>query len=183
MTATEKLLLAIMGGGVLYLIMAKSAPAKPPISLPATNRQLPVSYQRVMGYATYIVRYGAQNKVEPALIAAMMTVESGGRADAVGAAGEIGLMQILPSTAEWFGGITVPELRDPAVNIEYGSAYLGYCIDRNEGHVAAGIAGYNYGPDRVRVQDGRIIVPEIVSRYVENVLSHVEQYRQLLRHD
>lgn len=181
MTATEKLLVAIMGGGVLYLIIARGAPAKPPIPVPAANGQVPAAYRPVMAYATYMVRYGAQNKVEPALIAAVMTVESGGRADAVGAAGEIGLMQILPSTAKWFGGITVPELRDPAVNIEYGSAYLGYCIDRKGGNVAAGIAAYNYGPDRVRVEGGQVIVPESVMRYVANVLSHMEQYRRLLR--
>ncbi len=177
MTTTEKVLFAIIGGGSLYLLLAGRAPAPQPI--PA---HLLTTYQRVMGYAGYMLQHGAEQRVEPALIAAVITVESSGRADAVGAAGEIGLMQILPSTAEWFGNISAQELRDPETNIQFGAAYLGYCIDRNGGNVPAGIAGYNYGPDRVRVEGNQVIVPEGVLRYMTKVLSHVEYYRQLLRH-
>jgi len=176
-TRDDKVLMAILGGGVLYLILSTRLPSKKPISVAVSD----ASYQRVMSYAGEMLRSGAEMGVDPALIAAMMTVESRGNPDAVGGAGEIGLMQILPTTAEWFGGISAEELRDPATNILFGAAYIGYCVDKKGGSVPAGIAGYNYGPDRVRVEDNRVIAPESVLQYVANVLSLVEPYKALFR--
>ena len=173
MTTAEKLLAAIIGGGALYLVLSRRAAGQQPI--PA----LLTTYNRVMGYAGHMLYYGREQRVEPALIAAVMTVESNGRADAVGSSGEIGLMQILPSTAVWFGKITAQELRDPATNIQFGAAYLGYCIDRKGGNVPAGIAGYNGGPDSVRVEGNRVIAKRGVLQYMTKVLSHVDQYRRL----
>lgn len=177
MTTDDKMLMAVIGGGALYLILARRFPSKQPTSLAVSD----ASYERVMSYAGDMLRYGADMRVDPALIAAIMTVESRGKSDAVGAAGEIGLMQILPSTAEWFGGVSPEELRDPATNILFGAAYIGYCIDKKGGNVPAGIAGYNYGPDRVRVEENRVIAPESVIRYIGNVLSLLEPYRALFR--
>ena len=54
-----------------------------------------------------------------------MKVESDYRADTIGAAGEIGLMQVRPSTARLLGFMgSVRELADPAINIRLGVTYL-----------------------------------------------------------
>lgn len=176
MTTEDKLLLALLGGGVLYLIMTTRFPSKQPISVHVDADSVRTS-ERVMGYAEDMLRFGLEQGVDPALIAAVITVESSGMADAAGAAGEIGLMQILPSTAQWIGRVSAEQLRTPATNIQVGTAYIRYCVDRKGGNVAAGIAGYNYGPDRVRVQGDQVVAPEGVLRHVAKVLNLVEPYR------
>ncbi len=178
MTTEDKLLITFLGGSVLYLILSSRAPSRQRISIPTTDVR---TSERVMGYSGEMLRFGAEQGVDPALIAAVITVESSGMADAVGGAGEIGLMQIMPSTGAWIGRVTAEQLRTPATNIQVGTAYIRYCVDRKGGSVPAGIAGYNYGPDRVRVQDNKVIAPESVLRYVAKVMSLVEPYRELFR--
>lgn len=63
--------------------------------------------------------------VPPELADAVARVESGYRPGAIGDVGEIGLMQVLPSTARMLGFTgTNEELADPATNIRYGVTYL-----------------------------------------------------------
>lgn len=181
MTRDDKVMLAILAGGVLYLILSTRFEARPPRPAPVSDADSVKTYDRVMGYAGDMLRFGVEQGVDPALIAAVMTVESSGMADAVGGAGEIGLMQILPSTAQWIARVSPEQLRAPATNIHVGAGYIRYCVDRKAGNVPAGIAGYNYGPDRVRVQDNQVIAPESVIRYVARVLNLVEPYRALFR--
>jgi soluble lytic murein transglycosylase-like protein len=73
-----------------------------------------------------LVRVEAVRAGIPAEIAdAVMGVESGYDPDVVGAAGEIGLMQVLPSTARMMGFTgTASDLAVPATNIHYGVTYL-----------------------------------------------------------
>lgn len=175
MTSGDKVLIAILGGGVLYLVLSTRFPSRQPIPV----KVIGVTSPDVMGYSSEMLRFGADQGVDPALIAAVMTVESSGIADAVGAAGEIGLMQIKPATGLWIGRVSADQLRSPATNIQVGAAYIRYCVDRKAGNVPAGIAGYNYGPDRVRVEGNRVMAPESVIRYLTKVLSLVEPYRAL----
>lgn len=73
-----------------------------------------------------MVRTEAVKRGLPGEIAdAVATVESNYRVSAIGDVGEIGLMQVLPSTARMLGFIgTNLELADPATNIRYGVDYL-----------------------------------------------------------
>ncbi len=89
-------------------------------------------------------RYG----VDPRLIAAVITVETRWDPDAVGAHGERGLMQILPSTGEWLAGVMGLEtydLSDPATSVEMGTFYLSALIDEY-GSEDIALAVYNGGP-------------------------------------
>jgi soluble lytic murein transglycosylase-like protein len=62
----------------------------------------------------------------PEIAEAVMGVESGYDPSRIGASGEIGLMQVLPSTARGMGfSGTLAELAEPAINIHYGVTYLG----------------------------------------------------------
>ncbi len=67
----------------------------------------------------------AKRGLPPEIADAVATVESGYRASAIGAVGEIGLMQVLPSTARMLGFAgTNRELATPEINIRYGVDYL-----------------------------------------------------------
>ena len=93
-----------------------------------------------------IRQQAADKKLDPALIAAVIYQESKFR-DRTSSAGAKGLMQILPSTAEFIAnksGGTQFELRDlgtPQVNIAYGSWYLRYLIDHYNGNETLGGGG------------------------------------------
>ncbi len=88
-------------------------------------------------------RYG----VDPALIAAVIRVESGFRPDVVSARGAQGLMQVMPDTAALLGP---PESADVYVSIEIGTKYLGALLEQFGGDVELALAAYNAGPGAVR---------------------------------
>jgi hypothetical protein len=61
----------------------------------------------------------------PEIADAIIEVESGYRPDAIGTAGEVGMMQVMPSTARMLGFFGTPsELARPEINIHYGVTYL-----------------------------------------------------------
>lgn len=169
MTSKEKLIVGVFAASVLYLVFAKRAPG---------TEETTADADRVMSYTGLMLRIGAEEGIDPALIASVMSVESGGRPGARGGAGEIGLMQVLPSTAEWWAGVSAKQLLDPATNISVGTSYLKYCINRKDGNVPAGVAAYNYGPDRVQIKGSLVIVPDSVQAYMTNVLDLLEFYRE-----
>jgi len=82
--------------------------------------------------------------ITPALIAAMIQVESSGNPRAIGRRGEIGLMQILPATGRMLG-YSRQELFDPQKNVEAGTLYLGAMLDQF-GNIETALAAYNCGP-------------------------------------
>jgi len=102
-----------------------------------------------------IIRQQAADKgVDAALIAAVIYAESRFR-DQTSPAGAKGLMQILPSTADFIarrtGGTRFVEgdLATPQINIAYGSWYLRYLLDHYEGNRRLAVAAYNAGLGRV----------------------------------
>ena len=82
--------------------------------------------------------------VHPALILAIAKRESDFRQDVTGAAGEIGIMQIMPETGTWLG-FTTAQLREMDNNFEAGAKYLYYQLKRYSGSVLDAIASYNTG--------------------------------------
>ena len=88
-----------------------------------------------------------KNNLDPALVMAVIQVESGFRPDAVSSAGAVGLMQVMPSTAEELG---LPDVADPAVNLEAGCRYLASLLEMFGGDVELALAAYNAGPGAVR---------------------------------
>jgi soluble lytic murein transglycosylase len=142
-----------------------------------------------------IIRQQARDKkLDPALLAAMIYQESK-FSDRTSSAGAKGLMQILPSTAQFIAhksGGTAFELRDlatPQINISYGSWYLRYLIDRYDGNQTLAVAAYNAGEHNVDVWvkraggegsfDPSADIPFPETRgYVASVMEHRKLYKR-----
>jgi soluble lytic murein transglycosylase len=102
-----------------------------------------------------IVRGHARNyRLDPDLLAAVIYQESKFRARARSSSGAVGLMQLLPSTAEGIavhtGGtqFRVSDLYDPEINVRYGAWYLRHLIEKY-GDERTALAAYNAGQDNV----------------------------------
>jgi soluble lytic murein transglycosylase len=146
-----------------------------------------------------IIRQQASDKgLDPSLIAGVIYVESRFR-DQTSHAGAKGLMQILPSTADYIarksGGTAFEEgdLATPQINIAYGSWYLRYLLQHYHGNEILALAAYNAGEGKVdewyreasaRGEDfdvaSHIPFPETRS-YVGSVLELRSRYRQEYR--
>jgi soluble lytic murein transglycosylase len=143
--------------------------------------------------ATLIREQADDKHLDPALIAAVIYAET--KFDPrPSSAGAQGLMQILPSTAEFLahlsGGVSFQtgDLATPAVNIAYGSYYLRYLLDHYAGNEMLAVAAYNAGLTNVdgwvahaRAEGGELTAAEIpfpeTREYVRRVLSAQRAYR------
>jgi soluble lytic murein transglycosylase-like protein len=118
-------------------------------------------------YGSEILQATVGTHVSPALVLAVIGIESAGQASAVSNKGATGLMQLMPATAERFGvsDITVPEQ-----NIRGGVAYLDWLMREFGGDPVLVLAGYNAGEGAVREYGG--VPPYRETRdYVPKVLS------------
>lgn len=114
-----------------------------------------------------ILRSTIGTKVSPALVLAVITVESAGRADAVSGAGAEGLMQLMPDTAARFG---VADSMKPNQNISGGVKYLDWLMGHFDSDPILVLAGYNAGEGNVRQHAG--VPPFAETRdYVPKVLA------------
>lgn len=109
------------------------------------DRKIPAATSR-HAYGEMIDRYARQYGVAPSLARAVIQVESGYNAHKTGRAGEVGLMQIKPSTARMLGySGSVRELYSPATNIKWGMKYLGMAKDVGNGTTCGTLLKYNAG--------------------------------------
>lgn len=124
-----------------------------------------------------ILRATIGTQVSPALVLAVITVESAGRADAQSGAGAQGLMQLMPATAERFG---VKNSFEPAENIAGGVRYLDWLMKEFGGDPIFVLAGYNAGEGAVQKHAGVPPYPE-TRDYVPKVLAAYQVARGLCR--
>lgn len=130
--------------------------------------------RRPRAYDAAIERAAQANQVEPALIHAVISAESGYNPRAVSAKGAIGLMQVLPETAHRFG---IYNLFDPSQNIQAGARYLKFLLRTFHNNLDLAIAAYNAGEGAVQKSGNQIPrIPETVN-YVPKVLQFYERYR------
>jgi Transglycosylase SLT domain len=105
--------------------------------------------------------------LDPALVLAVIQVESGFRPDAISPKGAQGLMQLMPGTAQALG---VADPLDPGQNLDGGARHLGALVSRYDGDLTRALAAYNAGEGAVARHRG---VPpyQETRRYVKNVLA------------
>ena len=108
-------------------------------------------------------------QVSPALVLAVIAIESAGRTDAVSSAGAQGLMQLIPATADRFG---VADSMDPKANIKGGVTYLDWLLKEFNRDPVLALAGYNAGEGAVREHQGvppcaetRAYVPKVLAAW------------------
>ena len=98
---------------------------------------------------------GIGEAIEPELVLAIMREESHYRVDARSVVGALGLLQLMPETANQLAqekgldAFETEDLFDPRINIMLGSTYLLQLGNRFEGRISAVIGSYNAGPNRV----------------------------------
>lgn len=105
--------------------------------------------------------------VSPALVIALISIESSGRADAESHKGAQGLMQLIPDTAARFG---VDDPTDPAQNIKGGVAYLDWLMEKFDHDPILALAGYNAGENAV-IKSGGVPPYAETRAYVPKVLT------------
>lgn len=147
-------------------------------------------------YRETIYRAAEQYGVDPLLIGAIIRVESNFRPHLESAKGAIGIMQLMPATAEEllqrseFKGYTRQDLTDPELNIRLGTLYIRQLSEWFDHNLPVTIASYNAGPGNVRgwlnsgIWDGRAETAEKIPfretrNYVKKVLYYYDKYQSI----
>jgi soluble lytic murein transglycosylase len=118
----------------------------------------PAWYARLwypLRYQAIVRTYAQQQRLDPALLAAVIETESKFNADARSSAGAVGLMQLTPATAEGIAQYThgttfrVSDLTTPDINVRYGTYYLRLLLTKYHGNERLALAAYNAGQGTV----------------------------------
>lgn len=142
------------------------------------------------------IRAQVDGGLDPYLVAAIIREESQYDARAVSRVGAIGLMQVMPATAQTLArrlgapDVTRDDLFDQETNIRIGARYLTQLLQQFSGNVVLAVAAYNAGPQAVNgwvaKQNGRepdefveLIPYQETRQYVKRVLRSYREYRRL----
>jgi soluble lytic murein transglycosylase len=137
-------------------------------------------------YEHIVLGHAENYDLDPALVAAVIYRESRFDPNAVSESGAIGLMQLLPDTAEGIAELTggtafeVSDLYEPEINVRYGSFYLRRLLTKYDGDLELALAAYHAGQGNVDEwlgRGGEIEFPE-TREYVGDVLELRERYRR-----
>lgn len=159
--------------GKKYYIVTPKIPQK---SVFVSHRGLGFNYSakpKPSAFDTTIKELAKDNNLEPALIKAVMHVESAFNPRAVSSAGARGLMQLMPATAKRFG---VRDSFHAIENISGGVKYLRWLYDRFNGNLTNVLAGYNAGEGAVDQFNGVPPYKETID-YVRKVKNLHQLYR------
>jgi len=114
-----------------------------------------------------IEEYSAKNGLDSSFVRAVIKQESGFQPKATSHCGAMGLMQLMPATANSLG---VKDAYDPEQNIAGGTKYLKGLLDRFGGDKSLALAAYNAGPNAVAKYNGIPPYKE-TQNYVKNIMS------------
>jgi len=125
-------------------------------------------------FSGHILAAARETRVDPALIHAVISVESGYNPSARSSAGAVGLMQLMPETARRYG---VKNRMDPAQNIKGGARYLRDLQIMFDDNLQLVLAAYNAGEQAVLKYGNRIPPYRETAAYVPRVLQFYRKYR------
>jgi len=138
-----------------------------------------VSRNRLSGrpFANAVWKASRNAHLDPALVHALIAVESGYRPSARSPKGAIGLMQVLPATALRYG-ISDPG-RSPEVNLRVGTRYLDDLLTRFDDDLELALAAYNAGENAVLERGNRVPPYPETRQYVKAVLARYRALRSI----
>ena len=156
------------------------------------------SYLYPYPYQEEVRTYAKKYHVDSNLVVAVIKTESNFKPDAVSHRGAIGLMQLMPATAEWIAGqlndesFSVQKLYEPDLNIRYGIWYLAELQEEFDNNPVLVLAAYNAGRGNVRewmeknhwdmgFHEIDAIPFDETREYVHKVLKNQEKYKKLYR--
>lgn len=151
-----------------YTLAYSEAPAPRPWATQAAGARPSAGRARLLDI---IQRVAERHGVSPALVEAIVVVESGMDPQAVSAKGAQGAMQLMPSTAARYGLTGRAALRDPERNIDAGVRHLKDLLAQTQGNVALSLAAYNAGAGAIARHYGRIPPYRETMLYVPAVLA------------
>ncbi len=149
-----------------------------------------------LAYREIITAEARSRDLDPYLVAAIARQESAFTPDVTSYAGARGLLQLMPETGRWWANrLGVRDYSDellyhPEINVHLGVAYFADLQRRYRG-LQLSLVAYNAGPTRARRWrqrpeygiDAELFAERIpfseTRRYVRNVQSHIQIYRQL----
>lgn len=167
-----------------YMLFKKEVPrpekeafAPPPIYVPPTvmanGAVIQANPAMRAKVAPLIAQVAREFNLDVSLMHAIVTVESGYNPDAKSPAGAIGLMQLIPETAERFG---VKKITDPLDNLRGGARYLRFLLALFNNNLELVLAAYNAGEGAVQQAGNKIPNYAETKAYVPSVLTQYQHY-------
>jgi len=156
------------------------------VAVPTLQPRLLAFFEVSPGYkrVKLQMREAAQlHRVDFELLQALIATESGFDANVVSPRGAVGLMQVMPPTAEQYGVVGDPRqpiekrLTDPRINLQAGTRYLRHLLDLFGDRLELALAAYNAGVSAVQRAGQQ--VPNI--RETQNYVRTVTQLYALLK--
>jgi soluble lytic murein transglycosylase-like protein len=129
-------------------------------------------------YGRLVAKAAREQKLDRALLQAVIAAESGYDPYAISRKGAVGLMQLRPETARRYG---VRNLYDPAENIRGGAQYLRDLMRRFNNDLSLTLAAYNAGEDAIVRYGNRVPPYRETLEYVPRVMDLYQQYRNNAR--
>jgi len=130
-----------------------------------------------VAFSQEISQAASRLRLDPALVRAVVHVESGFNPKARSHKGASGLMQLMPATARQWG---VTAAHDAGQNITGGSQHLAHLLSRYNGNTALALAAYNAGEGAVNRYGGIPPYPETID-YAAKVMTLWNRYRTPVR--
>ena len=150
-----------------------------PVAVPTAQPRLLAFFEIAPGFRQvrhHLREAASTNGIDYELLQALIATESGFDSGAVSPRGAIGLMQVMPATAQRFGvagdrtGSVELKLADPRTNIRAGSRYLGYLLNLFPGQTELALAAYNAGEGAVQKAGNRVPNFRETQNYVKTVM-------------
>jgi hypothetical protein len=158
----------------------KRGPGTPrAVAVPTAASKLIAFFEVAPGYmrVKHHLREASKTQgIDYELLKALIATESGFDAGAVSPKGAVGLMQVMPATAERYGltgDHKMPvekKLADPGTNIRTGARYLRYLLDLFPGRLELALAAYNAGEGAVQRAGNRVPNYPETQNYVKTVM-------------